>query len=65
MALDIGWAVMAERLKGYVDSIYFFSQWSVPIHTWTVANKDKLSNVRWLSEYSMCLQLGSPNGTLN
>ena len=24
MALDIGWAVMAERLEGYVDSINFF-----------------------------------------
>ena len=27
MALDIGWAVMAEGLEGYVDSINFLSQW--------------------------------------
>ena len=27
----------------------------------TIANKDKLSNQRQLSEYSICLQLGCPN----
>ena len=31
MALDIGWAVMAEGLEGCVDSIYFLSQWLVPL----------------------------------
>ena len=27
MVLDIGWAVMAEGLEGYVVPIYFLSQW--------------------------------------
>ena len=27
MALDIGWAVMAEGLEGNVYSIYFIFQW--------------------------------------
>ena len=30
MALDIGWALMAEGLEGYVDSIYFLFQCSMP-----------------------------------
>ena len=35
----------------------------MPTHTWAVANKDKLSTERQLSEYSMCLLLGCPNRT--
>ena len=31
---------------------------SIPTLPWAVANKDKLSNERQLSEISMCLQLG-------
>ena len=31
MALYIGWAVKAEGLEGYVDSIYFLSQWMNPL----------------------------------
>ena len=36
---------------------------SVPTRMWAVANKDKMSNERRQSEYSMCLQLGCPNSS--